>query len=52
MKRPFPQIDIDYISGVMSLRRPQKISLKRLADILEEVQLSKDMPLASAVWCL
>ena len=49
MKRPFPQIDVDYISGVMSLRRPQKISLKRLADILDEVQLSKDMPLASAL---
>ena len=49
MKRPFPQIDVDYISGVMSLRRPQKTSLKRLADILDEVQLSKDMPLDSAL---
>ena len=36
MKRLFPQFDVDYISGVMSLRRPQKTSLKRLADILEE----------------
>ena len=49
MKHPFPQIDVDYISGVMSLRRPQKTSLKRLADILDEVQLSKDMPLAPAL---
>ena len=49
MKRLFPQFDVDYISGVMSLRRPQKTSLKRLADILEEVQLSKDMPLDSAL---
>ena len=49
MKSPFPQFDVDYISGVMSLRRPQKTSLKRLADILEEVQLSKDMPLDSAL---
>ena len=49
MKRQFPQIDVDYISGVMSLRRPQKTSLKRLADILDDVQLSKDMPLAPAL---
>lgn len=37
MKALFPQFDVDYIAGVMSLRKPQKISLKRLADILEEV---------------
>jgi possible type III restriction protein res subunit len=49
MKRLFPQFDVDYISGVMSLRRPQKTSLKRLADILEEVPLTKDMPLDSAL---
>ena len=49
MKRPFPQIDVEYLNGVMKLRKPQKISLKRLADILEEVPLSKDMPLDSAL---
>ena len=41
MKRLFPQFDVDYIDGVKSLRSPQKTSLKRLADILEEVPLSK-----------
>ena len=35
MRPLFPQFDVDYIAGVMSLRKPQKISLKRLADILE-----------------
>lgn len=37
MKALFAQFDVEYISGVMSLRKPQKISLKRLADIVEEV---------------
>ena len=37
MRPLFPQFDVDYIAGVMSLWKPQKISLKRLADILEEV---------------
>ena len=41
MRPLFPQFDVDYIAGVMSLRKPQKISLKRLADILEEVPPSK-----------
>jgi len=41
MKALFPKFDVEYIAGVMSLRKPQKISLKRLADIVEEVPLCK-----------
>lgn len=41
MRALFPQFDVDYIKGVMSLRTPQEISLKRLADILEQVPLCK-----------
>ena len=35
MKSPFPQFDVEYIAGVMSLRKPQRTSLKRLAEIIE-----------------
>lgn len=38
----FPEYSIDYITNVMGLRKPQKRSLKILADILDEVELSKD----------
>ena len=46
MKSPFPQFDVDYIAGVMSLRKPQKTSLKRLADLIEEVSPCKNPDLA------
>lgn len=45
----FPQYDAEYISGCMSLRKPQKISLKRLEDILEEVKPAKEMNLERAL---
>lgn len=48
-KNDFPQYDTDYISGIMSLRKPQKISLKRLEDILEEVELKKEPDLKGAL---
>ena len=40
-KASFEQYTVDYISGVMSLRTPQKESLLRLEKILGSVQLSK-----------
>ena len=45
----FSRYDVNYISGVMSLRKPQKTSLKRLDEILDEVELSKDMDLEKAL---
>ena len=45
----YPEYTVDYISGVMSLRQPQKRSLKILADILDEVELKKDQDLPSAL---
>lgn len=41
----FSQYKTDYIAGVMSLREPQKESLKRLEQITEIVPLNKDMDL-------
>lgn len=46
---PYPQYDPDYISGCMSLRKPQKISLKRLEEILGVLKLSKDMDINRAL---
>lgn len=40
-KASFEQYTVDYISGVMSLRAPQKESLLRLEKVLGAVQLSK-----------
>ena len=48
MKKLFPQFDVDYIAGVMSLRKPQKVSLKRLADIVEEAPPCKTPDLETA----
>jgi len=45
MSERFPQYTTDYISGVMSLRRPQTASLKILEDILTSVTLRKGMNL-------
>jgi len=41
----YPEYTVDYISGCMSLRKPQKRSLKILDDILDEVELKKDIDL-------
>lgn len=45
MSDRFPQYTTDYISGVMSLRKPQKKSLEILADILNSISLRKGMNL-------
>lgn len=41
----FLQYTTEYISGVMSLRTPQEDSLKKLAAIMSEVDLSKNRKL-------
>lgn len=41
----FPEYTIDYISGTMSLRKPQKDSLKILDNILSDIDLKKCMDL-------
>lgn len=48
----FSQYTTDYISGVMSLREPQKESLKRLEQITEAISLNKDMNLEKALECV
>lgn len=45
----FPQYTTDYISGVMSLRKPQEDSLKILEEIVNTVSLHKDMNLKAAL---
>lgn len=49
MNNGFPQYTTDYISGVMSLRRPQTDSLKILEDITASVNLRKGMNLKGAL---
>jgi len=49
MSNYFPQYTTDYISGVMSLRKPQTASLKILEDILNSVSLRKGMNLRGAL---
>ena len=49
MSDRFPQYTTDYINGVMSLRKPQKDSLKILEAILNSVTLRKDMNLRGAL---
>ena len=49
MSNFFPQYTTDYISGVMSLRKPQRASLKILEDVLNSVSLRKDMNLRGAL---
>ena len=41
--------DVNYISGIMSLRKPQKTSLKRLDEILDSMELSKEIDLEKAL---
>lgn len=49
MRREYSEYTVDYISGCMSLRKPQKRSLKILAGILDEVELAKDIALDKAL---
>ena len=49
MNNYFPQYTTDYISGVMSLRKPQKESLKILEEIVNSVTLRKGMNLKAAL---
>ena len=45
----FPQYTVEYISGVMSLRKPQIESLKILANILDNIHLDKNINLSNAL---
>ncbi len=45
----FPQYTTDYISGVMSLRKSQKASLKILEEIMNSIVLRKGMNLKAAL---
>ena len=49
MSNAFPLYTTDYISGVMSLRKPQTQSLKILEEITNAVQLRKGMNLKAAL---
>lgn len=49
MRREYSEYSVDYISGCMSLRKPQKRSLKILDDILDEVELKKNIDLNEAL---
>ena len=49
MRREYSEYTVDYISGCMSLRKPQKRSLKILTDILDEIELAKDIDLDKAL---
>ena len=49
MRSDFPLYTTDYISGVMSLRKPQKKSLKILEEIVSSVQVHKGMNLKAAL---
>lgn len=49
MNSYFPQYTTDYISGVMSLRKPQEKSLKILEEIVNSVTLRKGMNLKAAL---
>ena len=49
MRREYSEYTVEYISGCMSLRKPQKRSLKILADILDEIELAKDIDLDKAL---
>lgn len=49
MNNRFPQYSPDYISKVMSLRKPQEDSLKILDDIVNSISLKKGMNLRAAL---
>ena len=48
MRRLYPEYNVNYISGCMNLRPPQKRSLKILDDILDELDLEKGQDLDRA----
>ena len=41
----YPEFNVDYITNVMSLRKPQKQSIKILDSILDDIELSKSIDL-------
>jgi type III restriction enzyme len=47
-KKMFPEYSVDTIENIMSLRKPQKRSIKILEDILDEIDLSKDNDLSNS----
>ncbi|WP_417036813.1 DEAD/DEAH box helicase family protein, partial [Dialister invisus] len=49
MNNLFPQYTTDYISGVMSLRKPQENSLKILEEIMTSIHVQKGMNLKAAL---
>ncbi len=49
MNNDFPQYTTDYISGVMSLRKPQEQSLKILEEVVNSVSFCKGMNLKAAL---
>ena len=49
MNNLFPHYTTDYISGVMSLRKPQEKSLKILEEIMKSLDVKKDMNLKDAL---
>ncbi|WP_434309157.1 DEAD/DEAH box helicase [Hominifimenecus sp. rT4P-3] len=49
MSNQFPQYTIDYISGILSLRKPQAESLKILEEIVKRVPMTKGMDLKAAL---
>ena len=49
MSERFPLYTTDYISGVMSLRKPQTASLRILEEIVTSVNLRKGMNLKAAL---
>lgn len=49
MNNIFPQYTTDYISGVMSLRKPQEKSLKILEEIMTSINIKKGMNLKVAL---
>ena len=44
----YPEFNLDTIANVMSLRKPQKQSMKILDSILDDIQLSKNIDLVTA----
>lgn len=49
MNNRFPQYTTDYISGVMSLRKPQEKSLKILEEVMTSLNMHKGMNLKAAL---
>ncbi len=49
MNNKFPQYTTDYISGVMSLRKPQENSLKILEEIMTSINVKKGMNLKASL---